>query len=212
MSGMSEISCERVTSEELLERYVAGALGADDRDRLERHILVCDRCQEEARLALALRRELAREGQQARGRPRTRWIAAGIGTAAAAVLLAVVIPRAMLERDGTEHRDVPAAEAVKPNPLAPIGRVPGRPSTFVWSRVAGADRYRVTVLSAGGDVLLETETADTALVAPEGVDLDLGASFFWKVDARIGWDRWIKSEVVEFAIEAAGPAGEVLDR
>lgn len=211
MSGMSEISCERVTSEELLERYVAGALGAEDKDRLERHILVCDRCQEEARLALALRRELMREGRQLR-RSRRPWIAAGIGTAVAAVLLAVVVPQAILKRDGTEHREVPEAEAVNPSPLAPIGRVTGRPSTFVWSRVLGADRYRVTLLSSGGDVLLVTETADTALAAPEGADLDAGASFFWKVDARIGWDRWIKSEVVEFTIEAAHPAGEIPDR
>ncbi len=208
---MSEISCERVTSEELLERYVAGALGAEDRDRLERHILVCDRCQEEARLALALRRELMREGRPLR-RSRRPWIAAGIGTAAAAVLLAVVVPQAILKRDGTEHRDVPEAEAVKPNPLAPIGRVTGRPSRFVWSRVLGADRYRVTLLSSGGDVLLVTETADTALAAPEGTDLDAGASFFWKVDARIGWDRWIKSGVVEFTIEAADPPGGLQDR
>lgn len=209
---MPEISCERVTSEELLERYVAGALGADDRDLLERHLLACDRCQEEARLALALSRELAREGQQPRRRPRTRWIAAGIGTAAAAVLLAVVIPRAMLERDGAEHRDVPAAEAAKPTPLAPIGTVEGRPSRFVWSRVAGADRYRVTLLSAAGDVLLETETPDTALAALKGADLDPGASFFWKVDARIGWDRWVKSEVVEFAIQVVDAAPEASDR
>ncbi len=209
---MSEISCERVTSEELLERYVAGALGADDRDRLERHILMCDRCQEEARLALALRRELTRERQQPLRRPRRWWIAAGIGTAAAAVLLAVALPRAVLDRDGAEHRDVPVSGAVEPALLAPVGGVPDRPATFIWSRVAGADRYRVTLLSAGGDVLLVTETADTSLAAPDGIDLDLGASFFWKIDARVGWDRWIKSKVVEFAIEAVGPAGEVPDQ
>lgn len=212
MSGMSDISCETITSEELLEHYLAGKLGADDRDRLERHLLACDRCQQETRLALALRHELGREGQQPRQRPRRRWIAAGIGTAAAAVLLAVLIPRAVLDREGPEHRDVPGAEAALPAPLAPIGRVEGRPSRFVWSRVAGADRYRLTVLSGAGDVLLETETPDTSSAVPTGLDLGPGAPFFWKVDARIAWDRWIKSEVVEFAIEPVDAAPEASDR
>jgi hypothetical protein len=208
---MSEIGCERVASDEFLERYVAGALGADDRDRLERHLLLCDRCQREARLALAVRHELARERKQMH-RPSGRWIAAGIGTAAAAVLLALLIPQVVLEREVDTHRDVPAVDTVRPIPLAPIGPVTGRPSTLIWSRVAGADRYRVSVLSAGGDVLLEAETADTALAVPDGTKLDSEGSFFWKVDARIGWDRWVKSPVVEFAIETARFENEPSDR
>jgi len=69
-----------------------------------------------------------------------------------------------------------------------------------WSPVAGADRYRVTVFDATGRVMYATEVSDTVVLFPNSVALVSGASYLWKVDARIGFDRWAVSALTEFRV------------
>ena len=76
----------------------------------------------------------------------------------------------------------------------------GEANVLQWTSLAGADRYRVTLFEAGGRVLYETERADTAATLPDSIGLVPGRSYVWMVEARIGFDRWSTSRLVEFSI------------
>ena len=73
-----------------------------------------------------------------------------------------------------------------------------------WSPVAGADRYRVTVFDASGGAVYVAEVRDTLVAFPDSIVLQSGASYLWKVDARIGFDRWAGSELAEFKVVGPG--------
>ena len=64
-----------------------------------------------------------------------------------------------------------------------------------WSRVQRADRYRVTVYDATGGVVWRAETRDTSVHLPATAELSPEVSYLWRVDARIGIDRWMESEL-----------------
>jgi hypothetical protein len=90
-----------------------------------------------------------------------------------------------------------------PTPIAPVaGARTGGP--LIWSRVDGADRYRVTVFDSGGSPLWQEATRDTTLVLTAD-RLTGGARHHWKVEARLGIDRWTASPLAEFVF-APGPA------
>jgi hypothetical protein len=72
-----------------------------------------------------------------------------------------------------------------------------------WSPVAGADRYRLTVFDAAGNVVYAAEVSDTVVAFPDSIVLAPGVAYLWKVDARTGFDRWAASELAEFRV--AGP-------
>ena len=91
-----------------------------------------------------------------------------------------------------------------PVPRSPVGAV-AAVNDLRWSRVAGADRYRVTVFDATGGVVYAAEVLDTVVAFPDSVALVPGDSYLWKVDARIGFDRWAASELAEFSIARAAP-------
>jgi hypothetical protein len=73
-------------------------------------------------------------------------------------------------------------------------------TTLLWTAVAGADRYRVTLSDALGGVLYETQLADTVAALPDSIALVSGRSYVWMVEARTGFDRWSTSRLVEFSI------------
>jgi len=78
--------------------------------------------------------------------------------------------------------------------------------TLRWLGVPGADRYRVTVFDAPGQVRYETQLAGTVALLPDTVVLVAGRPYLWKVEARTGWDRWSASELVEFSLAPRGGA------
>lgn len=88
--------------------------------------------------------------------------------------------------------------------MSPIGAVAGA-NVLQWTSLAGADRYRVTLFEAGGRVVYETERADTAVTLPDSIGLVPGRSYVWMVEARIGFDRWSTSRLVEFSIVGGAP-------
>lgn len=69
-----------------------------------------------------------------------------------------------------------------------------------WTGVPLADRYRVTVYDSAGTVLLDASTRDTAVAVPPGLRRTGPARYWSKVEARTGWDRWVESEWVSFAV------------
>ncbi len=207
-----EITCQVVAAGEFVERYVTRKLAPDEKDAFEVHLLTCAHCQDEVRLVLAVREELARgipTNERRRRLPGVgmRW---GVTAAAAAVLLVAVLPRLARETGGPdEHRAVPGVEVTGARLLAPVGSVEDA-DVVLWGQVVGADRYRVTLLDARGDVLWETETPDTSAALPESLRLEGGVPYYWKVDARVDWQRWLRSDVAEFQIPPAGFGPEPL--
>jgi hypothetical protein len=73
-----------------------------------------------------------------------------------------------------------------------------------WTAVSGADLYRVTLFTADGGVLFETELAGTEAELPDSVLLAPEETYWWSVDARLGFGRWVASELIEFSV-ARGP-------
>jgi hypothetical protein len=90
-----------------------------------------------------------------------------------------------------------AQATIAPQALAPTGQVDGV-TTFVWSSVPQTESYHIRLFDSQGTVLWETQTADTIGKLPRSVILRPGRSYFWKVVARIGFDRETASDLTEF--------------
>jgi tetratricopeptide (TPR) repeat protein len=86
------LTCGDVAERGFVERYVAGRLDPAEVEAFEAHYVTCPRCQEDLRLAAAVRRNLPLvAGASA---PRRRWprpLLAGVGLAAAAGLAALLL-------------------------------------------------------------------------------------------------------------------------
>ena len=81
------LTCREVAERGLVERYVAGRLSeAEGLSEFEAHLVGCQRCQEDVRLAMTLRAELAAR------RPRRTWLLA-LGLAAAAGIAGLIVIR-----------------------------------------------------------------------------------------------------------------------
>jgi anti-sigma factor RsiW len=172
--------------------YVDRAARDDELARIESHLATCRECRDEVSDAARIVATLPR----ARGMRSRTWISAA---AIAAVLLLVVWPRTARD-PGLQHRGGDAtAIAGVPVALAPKGLVDSA-TTLVWSSVTSADRYEARIFDANGTVLWQRETTDTTAVMPASIDLQPGRSYFWKVEARTGFDRAASSDLVEFSV------------
>jgi hypothetical protein len=116
---------------------------------------------------------------------------------AAALVLIVVRPWQPRELE-TPHR-APVTGAAIPVAHAPVGTVASA-DTFRWGAVASADRYRLTLFDSTGGIAFETEQTDTVVLLPDSIVLAVGRRYLWRVDARVGWERWSRSALVEFLI------------
>jgi len=181
-------------SEGVLAAFVDRALPLAERAAIESHLADCDDCR--AGVIAAVR--FARPRVAVR-----RWYLPA--AAAAAVLLVTAIGH---ERAPMITREPPMREPVittteAPVALAPRGAV-SRPVRLVWTPVAFADRYRVTLFDDAGRAVYETQTRDTSTVVPDSIHLEPRQSYFWKMEAQTEWNRWVASELIEFSV---GPAG-----
>jgi hypothetical protein len=185
--------------DETLAGLADGSIDPKTRAAALPHVAGCPRCRgavasvAQALADAAVAREI--EGVEGTGRRRSYRIA--LPLAAAALLLLLVWPR-RVDDGGPTHRD-PPADASAPVPIAPIGVVADA-TTLLWTAVAGADRYRVTLSDAEGRVLYDTQLADTVAALPDSIALISGRSYVWMVEARTGFDRWSTSRLVEFSI------------
>jgi len=175
----------------------------------ESHYLTCTRCQEELRLAAAIRKVLpeVREAGQTSGDSTAvalghwgtrRASIYGVAAAIAAVLVGV----AVVQPDGGEtvpHRDLETVEATVPGAEIPIGEVRSV-AEFRWAPAVSADLYRISLYNATGDLLWQADTRETHVTLADTVLLVPGALYLRQVDARVGWDRWVNSELVRFTI------------
>ena len=206
-------NCDEITDRALIEGYVAGRLGEAETEAFESHYLTCERCQNELRLALAIREALPEVREAGRLAPaesevgvisRRFKVRTAAALAAAAVLagLLVVRPSQLDDESAPVHRDEATGVEVAPSLGAPGGPVAAVES-FQWSQVPAADLYRITVYDAEGAVVWEAETRDTLITPPDGTEFEPDARYIWTVAARVGFDRWLSSELVDFTI--SGP-------
>lgn len=179
-----------------LAAVVDGALDPAVRPGILAHLAGCARCR---RIVASVARAVAAPGVAAttRGstpfRIRVAWIA--LPAAAAAALFLFLRP-ASGPRATLDHRG--GGDDTAAIPLGPIGVV-SDPRGLWWSSLPGADRYRVTVYNDSARVVFLREQPDTSLRLDDSVRIDAGRRYLWKVEARLGIDRWSASRVVEFS-------------
>lgn len=170
--------------------HLDGVLSRAEQARIEQHLADCDECRTEL---IALSRVL-------RSRPRRRrWVVPVGAAAAAAVALLLIGPRLSeapsLPPPGSREPEVSVTPA--PIPIAPRGAT-AAPIRLIWTRVAHAERYRLTVFDSTGSVIWESQTTDTSVALPGTTRLQPRVAYFWEVEAQTSWNRWIRSDVVEF--------------
>jgi hypothetical protein len=137
------------------------------------HVMSCSDCRSEFDLLRSI--ELA-GGQAGAARPGRRWMAPL--ALAASVLLAVVVGRYTLpapERDVVRSGAEDRVTLLAPPPEAAAGS----PLLFAWHPLAGASRYRLEVMNTAGEVVLEAETADTAILLQSAAGLEAGDYQWW---------------------------------
>ncbi len=188
--------------------YLTGALRPGERSRIEAHLAECEACCT----------ELIEVSRLLRTQPRRlRWVVpAGAVAAAAAVVLLVLWPRPENEPGSAlGYREPAITTTVAPRVIAPRGvlssvpRIVGGASTaipkFTWTSVPRVDQYRLRLFDATGTVMWETQVTDTVVALPDGIRLQPGASYLWKVEAQTGWNRWVGSDLTEFSLGQPRP-------
>jgi hypothetical protein len=150
--------------------------GAEDtRLAILDHVMSCADCRSEFDLLRSIETAGAQSG--AAVRPGRRWLAPA--ALAASVLLAVVIGRMAIpgtpEGEVVRSGDRDRVTLVAPPPQATTGA----PLLFAWHPIPGASRYRLEVMTKEGDVVLEAETADTAITVQSAADLPPGEYQWW---------------------------------
>jgi hypothetical protein len=187
--------------DDVIAALAEGSAEADVRGAGLRHLAQCERCRRAvASVARALADpSVAQEVRAAERGWRTRIspirVALAIG-AAAAVLLLVLPPR--LE-EPLPHRAPPITASPAPEAVWPVGSI-AEASSLRWTPVAGADLYRVTLFNPDGSVRYEIQQTTTVTQLPDSVRLVPGQRYGWTVDARLGFDRWASSGLIEFSV------------
>ena len=192
---MTELGNDTHPEADDLAAYLDRRLDSSARAEVEAHVAWCDECRAELREVSAIL-----HGDFVKPRRRRAWIGPAVAAAAAIVLL-VAYPRGPSSPDEEPaHRDVPGALDLAPVLTSPAQDVEG-PDTRIlrWTRVERADRYRVTVFDGAGTVVWRTETPDTTVSVPDTAGVIAGTPYLWRVDARVGTDRWIQSNLEPLA-------------
>lgn len=199
-SGEVSVAGPSCLDDAIIAGLAGGDLGTAGRASALRHVAECPQCRTAvASVARALGSpKVAREVRVVET-GRRRWTRLVVPTAAAAAVLLLLSWPRLTEEPEPLHRAPTITAGAAPAPMAPLGTVIGA-RALEWVPVDGADRYRVTLYDADAVVLYETEGDEPAAVLPDSVRLTAGQPYLWKVEARVGFDRWVASELVEFRI------------
>lgn len=180
-----------------------GSLDASLRASVLPHLASCARCRATVASIARLLADpaVAREVGPGRTRkPVRRWLPLAIPAAAAALLLVVLDPLGESSpAPGDSHRASSIETGPFPDAILPVGDVMAV-SELRWSAVIGADRYRVTLFAPDGEVVYEVEAAEAVASLPDSITLVPGRTYLWKVEARVGFDRWVSSPLVPFSL------------
>jgi len=58
----------------------------------------------------------------------------------------------------------------------------------------------VSIFDATGTVAWRTETRDTSAILPPSAGLTIENRYLWRVDARVGIDRWVESTLAPLVL------------
>lgn len=184
------------------ELGVAAAVDGPGSPQAIAHLSNCAACRAQvAQLARLLGDDsVAREVHRLAGGRRLRFLPQ---LAAAALLVIALIPfLARSDRGEADFRDEPrlpvASAPVLGAPLTSAGSL----ESLHWSAVAGATQYRVTIFDEEGGLVWATETADTAVAFPADSALAASTPYWWRVEARVDFDRWNASQLGTFTVGA----------
>jgi hypothetical protein len=183
-----------------------GSLDAESRARILPHLASCTECRSAlASISRALADpDLAREIRATEVPAPRRWWRVALPVAAAALLLVLIRPAGLFRNDPVgQHRSPVLANGTAPSGMSPAGVVASAPR-LVWRPVEGADHYRVTLFDAGGRMLYEVEPRDTVVALPDSLRITPGQRYLWRVEAQIGFDRWVASDLIEFTVARDG--------
>lgn len=186
--------------DELIAALADGSIDPALRATVLPHVASCSRCRTAVASVVRALGEpaVARAVAAAERTRKPNGLYLAVPLAAAAVL--VLLLRSPAPENGGGHRG--GNGALVPVPVSPLGRVAAA-RVLVWTSVGNADAYRVTLFDAAGRVVHEARATDTVATVPESVGLVAGRQYLWKVEARIGFDRWVPSGLVEFSIAPA---------
>lgn len=168
--------------------FVDRTADASVRRSIEAHLASCADCRAEVSDIV----HIVAGARRRRNRP--AWMA---GVAAAAAIMLIAWPRGG-DRSPAVHRERPVTTTIAPAAVQPVGTADSMPA-LLWTAVPHADRYRVRVFAADGSVVWERESADTILAVPASAGLRAGETYYWNVEAHIGFDRRVASELVGFS-------------
>ncbi len=192
--GATPLTTDEHMTPETLSAYLNGALRLNERQSLERHLLVCQDC----------RRDLAEAADLGLPNVKRRWMLVGAPLAAAAVFALVIVRPfggptdqtspvlrgPQVEGRATFSAVLPAeGESVRIDSLV-----------FHWRSAAPEAHYAFTLTDRNGDVVYLSGTADTTLTLPRSVGLEPAARYFWYVDALLEGARSSTTGVREFRV------------
>ena len=167
--------------------YLDRVVSEIERERIDAHLAECEACRSEV---TALTPIISRPVPLRRAAP---WLAA------AAMVVVLAWPRDA-RIPANVHRESPVTATVSPRALSPSGETE-LPLTLRWSSVPLANSYLARIYDAQGSVLFERETTDTLLMVGR-MGLRPGTSYYWKVEARSGFDRSATSPLTEFTLRS----------
>lgn len=205
-SGRSDEATADCLDDETIAALADGMLSSVARAAALPHLAACSRCRMAvASVARALADpDVARSITAARQSSPRRFYRFALPLAAAAALALLFARPRTPPDDGLTHRAPTITAEAAPSPESPVGRV-AEANTLRWTAVPGADRYRVTLFDAEGQVRYETDLAGTVTVLPDSVVVVPGRPYLWKVEARTGFGRWSASELTEFTVAGRSP-------
>ena len=153
-----------------LSAYVERRVGPGERERIEAHLADCASCRADALAALRAARPQ---------RPVWRWAAPAL---AAAVVVLLVVPRAMRERVAPDAERAGSRGAAVALVVPDTGAVlPLADLRLIWRAATPGSRYRVTVTTEDGARVHDASTGDTAVTVP-ATALRPGGRYLWMVD------------------------------
>jgi anti-sigma factor RsiW len=189
---VSQGSLDRHLQEDEIVAFVDGVLVGEERTRVQEHLVTCAQCRAEIVEVSSIVRALP----ASRRAGRHIWIPSAAAAAAAVVLL-LAWPPPSEDPNRPERREEAVTTTVAPRPVTPLGGVDSA-AVLVWTSVPHADRYRVRLFDSEGTVIWQAEIEDTVARVPTSATLKARLSYYWKVEAHTGFDRWAASDLVEF--------------
>lgn len=183
-------------SAQRLAAFLDARLTADERAEAMAHFAACAEC----------RHELTALRQVLESAPRTssrRWIA-GAAALAAALVFAVVLPRARgtdPEAPGPASgvRALDGSESIAISGPKDGDRI-GLPLTLTWQSAGTDGSYLLVVTDSAGTEVLRRTGSDTSVTLPANIRLVPGARYFWSVEAKLIDGRSVKTGAHSFRL------------